>query len=141
MKYKLIIDKNAEEEVAVTVHAPSALTSQIEELVRKFSGEDSLFGICEEEMRRLPFGEIECITVLDRRVTAIDREGKRYRIQDRLRDLEEIDQTVRKQLNFITATTVDTVLDAALKRTGEMVPTLLDIPAEIKHRSRNNISQ
>jgi ATP-dependent Lon protease len=61
--------------------------------------------------------------------------------EDNRRDLEEIDQTVRKQLNFITATTVDTVLDAALKRTGEMVPTLLDIPAEIMHRSRNNISQ
>ena len=61
--------------------------------------------------------------------------------EDNRRDLEEIDQTVRKQLNFITATTVDTVLDAALKRSGEIMPTMMDIPAEVKHRSRNNIRQ
>ena len=34
-------------------------------------------------------------------------------------DLEEIDQTVRRQLNFISAQTVDTVLDAALNRPVE----------------------
>lgn len=61
--------------------------------------------------------------------------------EDNRRDLEEIDQTVRKQLNFITATTVDTVLDAALKRSGEIVPAIMDIPAEVKHRPRNSISQ
>lgn len=33
-----------------------------------------------------------------------------------LRDLEEIDQTVRKSLNFITADRIETVLDAALVR-------------------------
>ena len=61
--------------------------------------------------------------------------------EDNRRDLEEIDQTVRKQLNFITATTVDTVLDAALKRNSEIIPAMMDIPAEVKHRSRNNIRQ
>ena len=34
MKYKLIIDKNAEEEITAVVHAPSELTAQIENLVR-----------------------------------------------------------------------------------------------------------
>ena len=29
MKYKLIIDKNAEEEIIAIVHAPSSLTRQI----------------------------------------------------------------------------------------------------------------
>ena len=61
--------------------------------------------------------------------------------EDNRRDLEEIDQTVRKQLNFITATTVDAVLDAALKRNSEIIPAMMDIPAEVKHRSRNNIRQ
>jgi DNA-binding LytR/AlgR family response regulator len=37
----------------------------------------------------LSYGEIECITVLDRKVIAIDSKGDRYRIQDRLRDLED----------------------------------------------------
>ena len=90
MKYKLIIDKNAEEEIIAVVHCPSVLTQQIENLVRSFSGPDSIPGFSEDGMRRLAFGEIECITVLDRKVTAIDTEGKHYRIQERLRDLEEI---------------------------------------------------
>ena len=44
----------------------------------------------EDEMRKLPFSEIECITILDRKVIAIDSRGRQYRIQDRLRDLEGI---------------------------------------------------
>ena len=44
MKYKLIIDKDAPEEIVVTVHAPNSLTEQIEELVRAFSGADFLMG-------------------------------------------------------------------------------------------------
>jgi len=90
MKYKLIIDKQAEEEIVATVHAPSALTQQIENLVRGFSGADSLTGHRDDELRRLAFSDIECITVLDRKVLAIDTEGKHYRLQERLRDLEDI---------------------------------------------------
>ena len=90
MKYKLIIDKNAEEEVVATVHAPSSLTEQIENLVCCYSGADSIMGYREDEMRKLAFAEIECITVIDRRVIAIDTAGNRYNIRDRLRDLETI---------------------------------------------------
>ena len=90
MKYRLVIDKNAEEEIVVTVHAPSSLTQQIEALVCGYSGEDSIIGYREEEMRRLCFRDIECITVIDRRVIAVDTEGSHYRLRDRLRDLEEL---------------------------------------------------
>ena len=90
MKYRLIIDKNAQEEITVIAHAPSSLTQQIEDLVCGFSGEDSIMAYGEDEMRKLPFSEIECITILDRKVIAIDSCGRQYRIQDRLRDLEGI---------------------------------------------------
>ena len=90
MKYKLIIDKDAEEEIIAVVHAPSALTQQIEDLIFRYSGPDSLMGYREDEMRKLTFSEIECITILDRKVIAIDICGNHYRIQDRLRDLETI---------------------------------------------------
>jgi len=90
MKYKLIIDKNVEEEIVAIVHAPSFLTQQIEDLVCSFSGADFLMGYRDEEMRKLIFQEIECITIIDRRVIAIDTEGNHYRIQDRLRDLEDV---------------------------------------------------
>ena len=90
MKYKLIIDKDAEEEIIATVHAPSSLTEEIEDLVRNYSGADFIMGYREEEMRKLSFGEIECITVIDRKVIAIDTQGNRYSLKDRLRELEDI---------------------------------------------------
>ena len=90
MKYKLIIDKDAEEEIIAIVHGPSTLTQQIENLVCSYSGADSILGYREDEMRKLTFGEIECITILDRKVMAIDTKGNRYRIQERLRDLEAV---------------------------------------------------
>ena len=90
MKYKLIIDKNADEEIIAIVHEPSSLTQQIENLGCSYSGTDSIMGHKDDEMRKLTFQEIECITVLDRKVIAIDVNGNQYRIQDRLRDLEDV---------------------------------------------------
>ena len=90
MKYKLIIDKDAEEEIIAIVHGPSSLTQQIENLVCSFSGADSLMGYREDELRKLAFEDIECITILDRKVIAIDKRANHYRLQERLRDLEAI---------------------------------------------------
>ena len=90
MKYRLIIDKNAEEEIIAIVHATSSLTQQIENLICSFSGADSIMGYRDDEMRKLVFQDIECITILERKVIAIDTKGNHYRIQDRLRDLEDI---------------------------------------------------
>ena len=90
MKYRLIIDKDAEEEIIAVVHGPSELTRRIEDLVRDYSGTDSILLFGEDELRRLEFSEIECFTVLDRRVIAIDGTGTHYRVQERLRELEDI---------------------------------------------------
>lgn len=90
MKYKLIIDKDAPEEIIAIVHAPSSLTEQIENLVCSYTGTDSMIGYRDDGMRKLAFEEIECITILDRKVIAIDTKGDHYRISDRLRDLEDI---------------------------------------------------
>ena len=51
------------------------------------------------------------------------------------RDLEEIDQTVRSQLNFITAQNVDTVLDTALNRKVALETAILgDLASEGKNK-------
>ena len=61
---------------------------------------------------------------------------------DNQRDLEEIDQTVRKKLNFITAQTVDTVLEAALNRPADAAPTVLGtIPEEAAKLHRPSLQQ
>ena len=88
MKYKLIIDKTAEEEIIAVVHAPSSLTQEIENLIIDYSGSDSIFGYQDNEIRKLSFKEIECITVINRKVVAIDKCGTQYTLKERLRDLE-----------------------------------------------------
>ena len=57
--------------------------------------------------------------------------------RDNERDLEEIDQTVRRQLNFISAQTVDTVLEVALNRQPEPAPTILgDLSGDVTKKAR-----
>ena len=57
--------------------------------------------------------------------------------QDNQRDLEEIDQSVRRQLNFVVASTIDTVLDTALNRMPDMNVTMLsDLPGDVKTKAR-----
>lgn len=90
MKFNLIIDKVKEEEVTVTVHERSALTEQIEALVKQHTGTDRIIAFAEDEMKQLSFADIECITVLDGKTYAIDVENKRYRLKQRLYELEEL---------------------------------------------------
>ena len=72
-------------------------------------------------------GRVLRIGGLKEKTMAALRHGIRTVIipKDNERDLEEIDQTVRRQLNFISAQTVDTVLDAALNRKNDLSPAIL----------------
>ena len=84
-------------------------------------------------------GRVMAIGGLKEKTMAALRHGIRTVIipQENERDLEQIDQTVRKSLNFITAQTVETVLDAALNRRSEIVPTILaDLPGEVTAKAR-----
>jgi len=84
-------------------------------------------------------GRVMRIGGLKEKTMAALRHGIRTVIipADNERDLEEIDQTVRRQLNFISAQSVETVLNAALNRTAEMNPTILgDIPEDLKPKAQ-----
>ena len=84
-------------------------------------------------------GRVMRIGGLKEKTMAALRHGIRTVIipKDNERDLEEIDQTVRRQLNFISAQSVETVLDAALNRHTESRPGILtDIPADVKAKGR-----
>ena len=88
MKFKLIIDKTKDEEVVATVHERSALTDRLEALVMQHTGSDRIAAYTEDDIKILPFSDIECITVLDGKTYAIDVRGKRYRLKQRLYELE-----------------------------------------------------
>lgn len=89
MKYKLIIDRDAQEEIVATVNAPSSLTEEIENLILRYSGSEYIIGFRDDEMRKLAFSEIECVTTEDRKVIAIDAQCNKYIIKDRLYELEK----------------------------------------------------
>ena len=84
-------------------------------------------------------GRVMRIGGLKEKTMAALRHGIRTVIipKDNERDLEEIDQTVRNQLNFVSAQTVDTVLEVALNKQVEMSPAILgSIPEDIKPKHR-----
>lgn len=88
MKFKMIIDKEKDEEVVATVHQPTALTDKIEALVRTHAGADRIPAYTDDDMKMLAFSDIECVTVLDGRTYAIDNKNRRYRLKHRLYELE-----------------------------------------------------
>ena len=90
MKYKLVIDKNSDEEIIAVVHSPSYLTDEIEKMVNSYSGTDRIIGYANDQITKLELYDVECITVIERKIIAIDKYGKRYILKERLRDLELI---------------------------------------------------
>ncbi len=90
MKFKLIIDKERDEEIIAYVHSESELTRDIENLVLTYAGSSKLLVMGEDDMTYLSFDDIECVTVIDRKIYAIDCKGKKYRVKNKLFELEEI---------------------------------------------------
>lgn len=89
MKFKLVIDKEKDEELIATVHSRSALIDEIEGLILKHTGTDRIPGYTEDDMKMLTVTGIECITVLDGKTYAIDSGNRRYRLKQRLYELEK----------------------------------------------------
>lgn len=87
MKFTLIIDKEKDEEVVATVHARSALIDEMEALISKHLGR--IPGYTKDDIIMLSISQIECITVLDGKTYAIDSGNCRYRLKQRLYELEQ----------------------------------------------------
>ena len=113
--------------VTVCTAIVSALTNTPVRADVAMTGEISLRG------RVLPIGGLKEKTM------AALRYGIRTVIipKDNEKDLEEIDQTVRNALRFVSAQTVDAVLNAALVQRSGIDPAILkEIPGEIKQSAR-----
>lgn len=86
MKFKLVIDNEKAEEVVITAHQRTALIDEIESLISKHT--DRIPGYTEDDIKMLSVTEIECVTVLDGKTYAIDSKNRRYRLKQRLYELE-----------------------------------------------------
>ena len=89
MKFKLIIDKDCEEEIIARVHSASELTSKIENIVLEYQSGDEICVQGDYEMVMLKFADIECVTVIDRKIFVIDKKGQKYRAGGTLGDMEK----------------------------------------------------
>ena len=87
MKFRLIIDRTADEEIVATVHERTALIEEIEALLSRYT--DRIPGYLEDEIKMLSVSEIQCITVQDGKTYAIDSTNCRYRLKQRLYELEQ----------------------------------------------------
>jgi len=87
MKFKLIIDKEQAEEIVMTVHQRSPIVDEIEALISKRT--DRIPGYTEDDIKMLSISEIECVTVLDGKTYTIDSKNRRYRLKQRLYELEQ----------------------------------------------------
>ena len=87
MKFRLIIDTEKEEEIVATVHRRTALIDEMEALLSQYTGR--IAGYTEDDIKMLSVSDIECITVLDGKTYAIDSQNRRYRLKQRLYELEQ----------------------------------------------------
>ena len=116
--------------VTVCTAMVSALTGTSVRRDVAMTGEISIRG------RVLPIGGLKEKTM------AAHRHGIRTVIipKDNERDLQEIDPIVRNALNFVIADSIDTVLNTALNRKSDMIPTILnEIPEEVRGKARKPV--
>ena len=112
--------------IAVCTAMVSALTGVSVRSDVAMTGEISIRG------RVLPIGGLKEKTM------AALRHGVRTVIipKDNERDLEEIDQTVRASLNFVTALNIETVLETALNRKTALTASVLpELSGDVKSKS------
>ena len=85
-------------------------------------------------------GRVMAIGGLKEKTMAALRHGIRTVIipADNERDLDDIDPTVRRSLNFVTVTEIDAVLETALNPISveSMNPVLTNLPGEVQNKSR-----
>ena len=89
MNFRLIIDKEKNEEVVMVSHSANNFTAKIENLVLSYSGNDEISVMGEDDIVSIKFSEIECITIIDRKLYAINSNKEKYRINQKLCDIEE----------------------------------------------------
>lgn len=87
MKFKLIIDPEKEEEVAITAHSRSSLIEEIEALISKHT--DRIPGYTEDDIKMLSVADLQCVTVIEGKTYAIDNKNQQYRLKQRLYELEQ----------------------------------------------------
>ena len=90
MKFKLIIDKNAEECVTAVCRKRSAIIDQIESIIQNQSNDEGIIGYTDDEFKKIEFENIEVIYVEGGKTFATLDDKRTYRIKLRLYEIENL---------------------------------------------------
>ena len=90
MIFKLLIDRNCQEEIIANVHEKTPLINEIERLVLQDQIADEIAGYSEDEITMLSMKDIEYFTVEDEKTYAVCGRNKKYHIRKRLYELEDL---------------------------------------------------
>lgn len=88
MKFKLILNKDAEEEITAVVHERNEMIDAIEQLVIHEGNLEELYGYDKDVIKVLKINEIESIFVQDNKTYVSYSDGKQYSIKLRLYEIE-----------------------------------------------------
>ena len=90
MKFKLNIDKNAEESIEATFKSRCTLSDKLEAIVSEYNGSDRITAYDNENIISLRVPDIEYITVIDSKTYAFDIKGRQFLLKQRLYEAEEM---------------------------------------------------
>lgn len=99
MKFRVVIDKNKEEEVVAHVHTRTPLIDEIEALVTRDGIADEIPGYDEDNIKVLKIKEVEAFYIEDGKTYASYSDKKRYRVKLHLYELEAILPTEFEKIN------------------------------------------
>ena len=88
MIFRLLIDKDCQEEVIAKVHERTPLINEIERLVTQDRMSDRIPGYLDDEISMLEIGGIECFVVENEKTYALYH-GRKHVVRKRLYELED----------------------------------------------------
>ena len=90
MKFRVVIDKDKEEEVVARVREKSSFIDELEAFVMSGRKVDEIAGYTEDDIRMLKIQDIEAFYIENGKTYAAYADQKRYRIKLHLYELETI---------------------------------------------------
>lgn len=99
MKFRIVIDKEKEEEVVARVHARTPLIDQLEELVSGDKNAEEIMGYDQDEIIKLRVKDVESFYIEDGKTYAAYCDKRRYRVRLHLYELEAILPKDFKRIN------------------------------------------
>lgn len=99
MKFRIVIDKEREEEVVAFVHKKTPVLDEIEAMVSNIDGIKEITGYFDGDIKILPIKDIEAFYVENGKTFASCIDKKRYQIKKHLYELEEILPSHFKKIN------------------------------------------